>query len=124
MNAVLETIGWWLVDFAWLATILLVAAAILRVVLRQAAGRVALVWGTWLSVATAAVLTALPLWPRLEILAVLPRASAPPSALVMASELAPAPLPAEAKTPLLPAEIVLAPQIEAPVAPAAWQLDW
>ncbi len=67
MNAFLESLTAWLVDFLVLATALLIGALLLRHAFRQPTRRVALAWGTWLGVATLAVLTALPTWPRYEI---------------------------------------------------------
>ncbi|HEX5105223.1 MAG TPA: M56 family metallopeptidase, partial [Pirellulaceae bacterium] len=81
MNALLAPLGWWLVDFAWLATVLLAAAVVLRWVVRDPAGRVRLAWGAWLAIACAAVVTAWPAWPRLRVQDVVGRpARAIPSA--------------------------------------------
>jgi beta-lactamase regulating signal transducer with metallopeptidase domain/multidrug resistance efflux pump len=64
VNAFLESLAVWLVDFLALSTVLLAGSLLLRLVLRQPASRVALAWGTWLGVAAIALLAALPDWPR------------------------------------------------------------
>jgi beta-lactamase regulating signal transducer with metallopeptidase domain len=71
MNATLAPLAYWLLDFAVLASLLMLAAIGLRLIVRQPAARVSLAWGTWLGVAILAIVTALPAWPRLELAALL-----------------------------------------------------
>ena len=67
MNAPLELLFAWLLDFSGLATALLVAAIVLRWLLRDPASRVALAWGTWLAIFAGGILLALPNWPRIDV---------------------------------------------------------
>jgi beta-lactamase regulating signal transducer with metallopeptidase domain len=67
MNAPLESLFAWLLDFLGLATALLVAAIVLRWVLRNPASRVTLAWGTWLAMLAGGILLALPSWPRIDV---------------------------------------------------------
>jgi beta-lactamase regulating signal transducer with metallopeptidase domain len=76
MNSWLSLVGAWLSDFGWIATTLLVAAAVMRLLLRDPGSRVLLAWGTWLAIGAGAVLTALPWWPRYEMTRLLERPAA------------------------------------------------
>ena len=67
MTAFLESLALWLVDFLALSTALLALSLAARVVVRRPGPRVALAWGTWLGIATIALLTALPAWPRVTL---------------------------------------------------------
>lgn len=121
MNAVLESLGWWLVDFAWVATVLLASAAMLRILLREPRGRVVLAWGTCLSLAAAGVLTALPAWPRIPVRGLLQSRPAPAAELVMfADEPLPA-LSAPEAMPPPPVDLVWLTPVEAPAASPTWQ---
>ena len=66
MNASLELLFTWLLDFSGLATALLAAAIVLRWALRDPASRVTLAWGTWLAILAGGILLALPGWPRID----------------------------------------------------------
>ena len=66
MTEWISQLAGWLADFSWIATVLLAAALVMRLVLRAPASRVMLAWGTWASVAASAVLIATPWWPRIE----------------------------------------------------------
>src|SRR5262245_26371475 len=65
MNWILLTA--WLIDYALLATVVLIAAVALRWCFRDPSQRVALAWGTWLGLLLLAVVIALPQWPRLAV---------------------------------------------------------
>src|SRR6476660_1207605 len=84
MNPWLLIVGAWLMDFAAVATALLVAAAAMRVVLRDPASRVLLAWGTWLSLLGSGLLMATPWWPRYEIAQFIERRSQPAVVVVFA----------------------------------------
>ncbi|HEV3023870.1 MAG TPA: M56 family metallopeptidase, partial [Pirellulales bacterium] len=64
MNARLEALGWWAVDFHLAAAVLLVIAGTAMVCLRQPVHRVALAWATSIGLLLLASLTTLPGWPR------------------------------------------------------------
>lgn len=64
MNELLSFLTAWLLDLLVLGTALLGLSALLLVLLRQPAARMALARGTLLGLATLCVLTALPSWPR------------------------------------------------------------
>jgi beta-lactamase regulating signal transducer with metallopeptidase domain len=126
MNAFIESLVVWLMDFAWMATVLLVAALTMRWLLRDAASRVRLAWGTWLAIAAAAAIAALPWWPRVAVEDLLPQgARQKPVALVPSDEagfqsIGPPPMEVEA----LPNEIVM---VELPATftpPTGGQVDW
>jgi hypothetical protein len=67
VNAFLESLTLWLVDFFVLTSVLLAASLALRLIVRGPAARVTLVWGTWFGILAMAVLTALPSWPRIDV---------------------------------------------------------
>jgi hypothetical protein len=112
MNAWLLTGEFWLIDFACLSTALLAAAVVIRWLLRDAGGRVALAWGTWIAIAAGGVLIAAPLWPRYGLWRLLPQRPmaavviAPASEvqslgpLVVIEPLEAAPSPADAELPI------------------------
>ena len=67
MNAFLESLTTWLVDFLVLSTALLALSLAARVVVRRPGPRVALAWGTWLGIGLIALAAALPAWPRVAL---------------------------------------------------------
>lgn len=67
MNAMFASLFAWLLDFGCLATVLLVAAIVLRWLLRQPASRVTLAWGTWLAIVAGGAVLAMPGWPRIDL---------------------------------------------------------
>src|SRR5689334_20712298 len=67
MNGWFSLLATWLIDFGWLATALLAVAIVMRAVLHDSSSRVLLAWGTWLGIAAAAVIAAVPWWPRFEV---------------------------------------------------------
>jgi beta-lactamase regulating signal transducer with metallopeptidase domain/type II secretory pathway component GspD/PulD (secretin) len=67
VNAFLESLAMWLVDFLVLSTALLALSLAARVVIRQPGPRVALAWGTWLGIALIGLAAALPAWPRVAL---------------------------------------------------------
>src|SRR5262245_34025211 len=60
----LTPVSVWLGDFGVLATALLAAALLMRLLLADPASRVLLTWGTWTAVVSGAVLIMTPWWPR------------------------------------------------------------
>jgi beta-lactamase regulating signal transducer with metallopeptidase domain len=66
MNTLFDSLFAWLLDFGFLATVLLAAAIVLRCLLPQPASRVMLAWGTWLAIVAGAAVLALPGRPRVD----------------------------------------------------------
>ena len=64
MNARLEALGWWAIDFHLAAAVLLGTACAALVCLRQPVHRIALAWATSIGLLLLASLTSLPGWPR------------------------------------------------------------
>ena len=92
MNVWLESLVVWLVDFACISTVLLLAALLMRLVIRDAVGRVRLLWGAWLTVIAAGAIAACPLWPRIAVADLLRTNAAPQQTPVVVehSEVSPA----------------------------------
>jgi len=67
MNAFLESVAQWLVDYLAAATLLLAAALALRTFVRQPAARMAVAWSACLGLIAMALLTAWPTWPRVRV---------------------------------------------------------
>jgi beta-lactamase regulating signal transducer with metallopeptidase domain/thiol-disulfide isomerase/thioredoxin len=64
MNARLESLGWWAIDFHLAGATVLCVACVALVALRQPAQRLALAWATSGGLLLLALLAALPGWPR------------------------------------------------------------
>ncbi len=122
MSAFLEMAAAWLIDYFAAATIVLAAALVVRSFVRQPAARMAAAWSACLGLVAVAVLTALPMWPRIAVEDLPPiwpapiTAQAPPAWETSAD---PATFPAEAVAFAAPIEISQhEPMAALPIAPA------
>jgi hypothetical protein len=69
VSALVFELAQWLLDFAAVATVLLAAVLAARRFIRSEAHRMALAWSAWLALAGLAIVTGLPEWPRIYVLA-------------------------------------------------------
>jgi beta-lactamase regulating signal transducer with metallopeptidase domain len=82
MKSSFDAIAYWLIDYYIAATVVLIVVTLAHHVISQPARRLALHWGTLVGLALLAVMSAVPGWPRIDVVGVaraIPRAVGQPT---------------------------------------------